>query len=267
MSYNYEQSIWGSGVATKKWTDPANLRLRRALKALAGLKSGAKILDVGCGAGVFIRSIKKEHNDWQCFGADISRTAISQAQKASDGVKYICFSGRMPFNDNEFDAVMFSDVLEHVEDPDSFMKEVVRVLRPGGIFYAFIPCEGDATSLWNLLDKLHLKNGLTRRFAGHINYFSRSDASRLLINNHLVIEKRLYSEHVLGQLLGVAVFYAMQRRSKKAGHIQLNNTAFFAGDTGRYKRIKNIVNWLVTAESELFRKVPSPNLFLVAKKV
>lgn len=267
MSYNYEQSIWGSGTATKKWTDPANLRLRRALNAFAGLKRGAKILDIGCGVGMFIRSLKNERNDLDCFGADISRAAVQQAQKANDGVNYVCYSGRIPYSDNEFDAVMFADVLEHVEDPDSFMKEAVRVLKPGGIFFAFIPCEGDTTSFWNLLDKLHLKNGLTRRFAGHINYFSRDDAARLFIKNHLVIEKRYYSEHILGQLLGIAVFFAMQRRSKKAGHIQLNNAAFFADNTESYKKIKKIVNWLVTAESELLRKVPSPNLFIVAKKV
>lgn len=267
MSYNYEDSIWGRGLATKKWTDPSNVRLRRALRAFSGLKSGAKILDIGCGAGVFIRSIKHERGDWECYGADISRTAIAEAQKAGDGVRYACFDGRMPYADNEFDAVMFTDVLEHVEDPDSFMKECARVLKPGGVLFAYVPCEGDATSLWHLLDNIGVKKGLTKKFAGHINFFSRAEVLHLFIKNSLTIIDRSYSEHALGQLLGVAVFFAMERQSKKSSLRQINNESFFAESVRHRGVLRKAVNWLVTAESELFKRVPSPNLYLVARKV
>ncbi|MFA5127938.1 MAG: class I SAM-dependent methyltransferase [Patescibacteria group bacterium] len=268
MSFNYEQSIWGRGTATLKWSDPMNIRLGRCLKSLRKLPEGAKILEIGCGAGAFIRAIKKIRPEWECFGVDLSQEAINTAVGAVDGVRYTAFDGgRFPYEDNNFDAVIFMDVLEHVSEPENFVAEIKRVLKTKGIMYGFVPCEGDKTSLWRWLDKLGWKNNLTNRFAGHVNFFSLAEARKIFINSGFRIKSETYAENILGQILGVAVFKAMGRAANKSGG-QINNETFFAQESSAgFSKLKKFVNCLITLESKLLFWLPSPNVHIVAKKL
>lgn len=268
MPFDYEQSIWGRGTASLKWSDPMNIRLGRCLSSIKKLPEGAKILEIGCGAGAFIRAIKKLHPEWECFGADLSREAINAAVSAVDGVKYTEFDGgRFPYEDGDFDAVLFFDVLEHVDEPVNFVAEIKRVLKKRGIVYGFVPCEGDKTSLWRWLDKFGWKNNLTNRFAGHINFFSLADARKIFIDSGFRIKSETYAENLLGQIVGVAAFKAMERAAKNTG-AQINNETFFSGQTARgWSLVKKIVNWLITLESKLFFWIPSPNAHFKLKKL
>lgn len=267
MTFDYNKSVWGKGTASLKWSDPANVRLRRCMSAFSVLPENAKILEVGCGAGTFIRALKSARPAWQCHGTDVSETALTGAKSADDGVEYsLCDVAGLPYIDNDFDGVALFDVLEHVEKPGVFLKEISRVLKSGGVLYAFVPCEGDITSLWHLLDKLGLKRDLTKKYAGHINFFSRATLKEILRANNFSVDKICYAEHFLGQILGVAVFKAMNKCAKISGNSQLNNEEFFKNSRKGYSTfIKNIVNYLVSLESTLFYFLPSPNVHLSAR--
>lgn len=277
MSFDYEQSIWGRGEASGRWSDPAAFRLRQALRVVdeagkAGearnAKEAGKVLEVGCGAGQFIRAIKKLRPELDCFGADISREAIAIAKNRNDGVSYsLSEAESLPYPDNFFDAVLIFDVLEHVENPAQILREVRRVLKPGGIFYAFVPCEGDATSLWHLLDRLHLKNDLTKKYAGHIQYFSRAHFFKLLSDSGFTIQRARYSEHFFGQLLGIVAFHLMDRAARKNKLTQLNNESFFTdGSSKNWRWLKSLINSIIFLESVCFSRLPSPNIHIVCKK-
>ncbi len=269
MTFDYNKSVWGNGQASYKWSDPTNVRLRRCMNSFFGLPEESKILEVGCGAGTFIRALKSFRQSWQCFGTDVSEAAINIAESFSDGVEYsLCGERNLPYSDNEFDGIAIFDVLEHVNDPDVLLKEIYRILKPGGVLYAFVPCEGDFTSIWHLLDKLGLKRGLTKKYAGHINFFSRKRLEEIFKKNNFFVESVTYAEHFLGQILGVAVFVAMDNYAKKTGNEQLNNEQFFKHSSRRRPGLfKNIVNSLVTLESNIFFFIPSPNVHLKAKKI
>jgi hypothetical protein len=79
-----------------------------------------------------------------------------------------------------------------------------------------------------------------------------------------------YSEHVLGQLLGLAVFKMMDKMALKQKIEQLNNEQFFGqvnkGGGGLFKMLKNIVNFLVNLESFLLCRVPGANAHVVSRK-
>ncbi len=265
MTFDYELSVWGRGTATPRMSDPTSIRLRAALKALGSLKGGEKVLEVGCGAGQFIRAIKKIRPELECHGSDISKNALEQAQKNSDGVLYTEQRGNnLPFADGVFSAVIIFDVLEHVDNPIAFMREVNRVLRNGGKMYLFAPCEGDYLSLWHMLKFFGIGRDLTKKFAGHIQYFSRHSLLDLIKNNGFAIKSIRYSEHIIGQLLGVVVFFSMSF----SGAGQINNETFFTENLkiNRLRWLKKLVNSLVFLESSIFRRLPSPNVHLVVEK-
>ena len=269
MTYNYEQSIWGDGIASTRWSSPTSFRLRQALSAIMGLGSGSVIVEVGSGAGQFIRAIKKARPELVCHGSDISATAITIAKKFNDQAIYTHHTPeRLPYEDASVDAVLIFEVLEHVDSPQALLREVRRVLKPGGILYAFVPCEGDWLSLWHLLEVLHLKYNLTKKFAGHIQYFSRRALVQLISERRFTITRIRYSEHLFGQLLGVAAFWLMERGAKQRGEVQLNNEQYLAtvaqGTAGTIFR--KLVNTIVYLESTLLCHLPSPNVHVTVEK-
>jgi ubiquinone/menaquinone biosynthesis C-methylase UbiE len=272
--FDYEASIWGEGTATIAWSDPTSFRLRRSFEAVAALPSGATVLEVGAGAGQFIRAIKKQFPLLDCHGSDISREALERARTAGDGVVYdLNTPERLPYDDASIDAVLILDVVEHVTSPAELLSEVRRVLKPRGILYCFVPCEGDSLSIWNLLDHLGLKKNLTRRFAGHINYFSRATLAKLFADSGFERTRVVYSEHFFGQLLGILAFHLMARAAKRTGTEQLNNETYFQaqGTTATFlsrgiRLLKKMINSGVYLESALLQHLPSPNVHSFLRK-
>lgn len=268
MPFDYEQSIWGKGEANLRWSDPTSFRLRQALAALADLPPVSAVLEVGCGAGQFIRAIKKIRPELVCHGCDISAAALAEAKSAGGGVIYALNGTMLPYGNGSLDAVLIFDVLEHVEDPDALLREIRRILKPGGIFYCFVPCEGDGLSLWHALDAAHLKHDLTRKYAGHINYFSRRSLFDLIKQTGFTPVRIRYSEHVFGQLLGVLAFWLMGRAARRRGFAQVNNETYFtqSGSNVPIKFLKDLINSLVYLESAFWSRLPSPNVHLTVKK-
>ena len=93
------------------------------------------ILDLGCGAGALVESLRTRGFDaWGCdvAGSDASDFAADAATKGY--LRPIEMQPyRLPFEDNRFDFVISSQVLEHVMDYAATFREILRVLNPGGI--------------------------------------------------------------------------------------------------------------------------------------
>ena len=94
-----------------------------------------QVLDIACGTGYGTGTLK-EAGALQVTGIDVSREAIDYA-KAHYQTEGIVFSQgdalRLNCPDNYFDVVVSLETIEHVQDVDAFLKELKRVLRPGGI--------------------------------------------------------------------------------------------------------------------------------------
>lgn len=270
MSFDYEKLTWGVGTASLTSADPTAFRLWRSLKWLKDLPSGSNVLEVGSGSGQFIRAFKQKHPEWECFGSDISATALDYAKKTNDGVNYdLAQENVLPYPDNNFSAVLVFDVLEHVKNPQNIVSEIFRVLKPGGKFYCFVPCEGDKLSMWYWLRNFSGWKDLTEKYAGHINRWSRKVWLNLFLQNRFKISKINYSEHFFGQLLGLVAFRIMNRAVLKNGNKQINNEAFFSNllsGNGWFSFFKDRVNGLVYFESIVGRGVPSPNMHILLEK-
>lgn len=92
-------------------------------------QAGARVLDVGCGAGQVVSNLTRA--GYEAWGVDVSKPNLEEAQKSSDRCQL--YDGeRLPFEDNHFAAAGALNVLEHVERAEAFIAEVVRVVEPGG---------------------------------------------------------------------------------------------------------------------------------------
>lgn len=113
---------WGSS----SFSDPAGL-CDRVLKACGG----GRMLDVGCGMGVLVHAMLKRGVD--AHGVDVSQLTIDHANSRAPG-RFRTASGlALPFTDGEFETVVCTDVLEHLEESDvpTFVRELARVTRRG----------------------------------------------------------------------------------------------------------------------------------------
>lgn len=97
--------------------------------ALCPSEPGARVLDVGCGVGqVLMRLVKA---GCHAYGVDVSEPNISRAQRISPRCQL--YDGDfLPYPDQYFASVGALNVLEHVEDPEGFISELVRVTKMGG---------------------------------------------------------------------------------------------------------------------------------------
>jgi SAM-dependent methyltransferase len=96
---------------------------------LGAARSGGRVLDVGCGAGQVVHRLTQA--GLEAHGVDVSEPNITRARQFSSRCQM--YDGRhLPFPDGHFAAVGALNVLEHVEQPEAFLAELVRVAEPGG---------------------------------------------------------------------------------------------------------------------------------------
>jgi SAM-dependent methyltransferase len=119
-------------------------RAAKARKIIALLRDrvplkGAKVLEIGTGAGIIAESLRDEvGGDGEVWAVDVDDQRLDP-----DGVSFLPVDDtKLPFPDGSFDLVLSNHVIEHVgnrSNQDDHMREVARVLRPGGSLYLAMP--------------------------------------------------------------------------------------------------------------------------------
>lgn len=109
-----------------------------------------RILDVGCGTG-YNMEYMKQHGYDRMSGLDFSPEALTFCH--SRGLfSVVCGDGTLPpFADSSFDVVTALDMIEHVEDDNQALRELGRILKPGGSLVIFTPAY---QFLWGLQDEV-----------------------------------------------------------------------------------------------------------------
>lgn len=120
--------------------DRNRFRLEYVVRRMRRLvKGGApKLLNIGVGSGYMERYAASQ--GFEVMGLDPTPEAIVGLKSAGIGGE-IGFMQNMPFDDNTFDCVIASEVMEHLQQDvsDAGLAEIARVLKPGGIFMGTVP--------------------------------------------------------------------------------------------------------------------------------
>ncbi|MBI2303193.1 MAG: class I SAM-dependent methyltransferase [Chloroflexi bacterium] len=197
----------GTDIAHPEPLGAWNHALRRALKAV----KGRRVLEVGCGEGRFIRAICRRLPQIEGYGCDIDPRVVTRATAFPGGVAYLTAeAAHLPYATSSFDAVLIFDVLEHLWEPEEALREVSRVLKPGGILHALVPCEGQPLTLHWLMARLRWAADLKERHGGHVQRFRHRDVLALLHQSGFHVNTISYSMHPLGQVKDILTYLARE---------------------------------------------------------
>jgi len=107
-----------------------------------------RILDVGCGTGDLTARVRAELQPELVAGCDFSAGMLEQAQARSGAVRWLQGdASRLPFADGQFEAVVSTEAFHWFPDPDAALRELNRVLAPGGrLLVALVNVRVPATS-------------------------------------------------------------------------------------------------------------------------
>src|SRR5829696_7210894 len=119
--------------------DRFDMRFARTMWVYDNVRAGSSVLDLGCGAGMLALLKRKGVT---LTGVDLSRECALAARRNGYDVTCAAELTGLPFRADSFDYVVSLDVLGHVEfrDKDAVLREVARVLRPGGVTLHGIEC-------------------------------------------------------------------------------------------------------------------------------
>ena len=131
------EHLWGDG-----WLSPGGPAEVERLLAGINIK-GKSVLDIGCGAGGIDVLLAETYGAAYVTGMDVEDTVIANARErahkagVAERVGFLKVApGPLPFPPQTFDIVFSKDSIVHVPDKHSLMREVFRVVKPGGWFVA-----------------------------------------------------------------------------------------------------------------------------------
>src|SRR5690349_14205303 len=121
--------------------EPWQWSRRRAL-LLSEARPGERVLDLGCGAGRFLRALTEAGAE--AIGVELAQAAVDRARANAPGadVRLLEPDGSFPLGHGEVDLVWCSEVLEHVADTAHTLLEARRVLRADGRLLVTVPFHG-----------------------------------------------------------------------------------------------------------------------------
>jgi ubiquinone/menaquinone biosynthesis C-methylase UbiE len=120
------------------FSEAANARLIDRFVRLTGLPPGARVIDLGCGSGIFTHLLSRRGYD--AAGLDISPKLLELARRKYAGLQFDQGDVEaLPYKNASVDGVLLSGLVHHLPDARLCAAEVMRVLKPKGRFVAFDP--------------------------------------------------------------------------------------------------------------------------------
>ncbi len=165
-------------------------RARRIIEAI-NPQTNEQIMDLGCGTGYYLFLLSSLPVKLQLTGLDNDKKALVEGKESlkGRGIKFVLNDSRkLPFPKSSFDKIVASEVLEHVENDEQVLKEIYRVLKPGGRLVISVPSINypffwDPIN-WTLqhLFNTHIKTGFfSGLWYGHLRLYQKENLRKKFI--------------------------------------------------------------------------------------
>jgi 2-polyprenyl-3-methyl-5-hydroxy-6-metoxy-1,4-benzoquinol methylase len=145
------------------------------ISLLRGLQASGRLLDFGAGRGELLALLSNDHR-YSVAGIDL----MARPPFLGPDIKWWQFdlNERIPVED-QFDVVVCSETIEHLENPRHVFRTLARLLRPGGYLVLTMPNQESIRSLMNLLIRGHFTYFLDGSYPAHITALLEIDLQRL----------------------------------------------------------------------------------------
>jgi SAM-dependent methyltransferase len=163
---------------------------------------GARILDVGCGIGTYVRKLRELSE--QAYGIDIEASRVREGGQTVPGLA-VASAEHLPFASDSLDVVILNEVIEHVGDDALSVREAWRAVRPGGHVVIFAPNRlfpfethgvylGKRYVFGNIPFVNYLPGSLRRRLVPHARAYLKRDLRAVTggLNAEVVLDSYVY---------------------------------------------------------------------------
>jgi SAM-dependent methyltransferase len=161
-----------SGEILKAYRAGANKRVDKALQIVT---SGERLLDIGCGTGIFASEAHSQGRFAEVYGIDISDIAVDIARQQGVNAQVINLSSdTLPYPDDFFDTITILSALQYIYQPQIALAECYRTLKQNGTLLLTAPNMRSVGKLYKLMIKGYFPNSsgdVVGHDGGAINYF------------------------------------------------------------------------------------------------
>ena len=192
------------------WFRGRRLLFAEELRALKTVTT-AKILDIGIGTGSNLRMLREEGYR-NVTGIDLNQMAVRFCMEKGFTSIALGDATRLPFAERQFDVVLATDTIEHIDNDSAALREIFRVLAPGGCAVIAVPA---FPSLWGLQDDV----------AHHKRRYRIADLKQKIISGGLEIRKAYHFNYLLFPPIWLARRLISMCGIKRASEAEFNSPA------------------------------------------
>ena len=249
LSYTVTESGWTDGLTHFHESlagDQHYIDIASRGNSLSRLRKWVKgerpvIMDIGCSSGFLLRDIRKQFPHAQVVGADYVPAPLHKLAKAHPDWPLIQFDlTTSPLPDECLDAASLANVLEHIGDDVTAVKQVYRMLRPGGVAVIEVPA---GPHLFDVYDKQLM----------HFRRYSRKSLNELLSGAGFEV----HDESHIGFFVYPA-FAIIKKRNKKYLELPDEEQLQIVEGSINIARGNPVMDMIMSMEEALRYKVPFP---------